>query len=96
MFFAFTVSTFPFFPSFFFLTKFGSRLGSEDFITKHDGVTHDNAPTGPTQDGTITCTAQIKREMVLGHTDSSQLGMHRNLEHPTAQKSPQIKKALPT
>jgi hypothetical protein len=55
--FTFNVPAFPFFASFFFFTKLGKRLGSEDFITKHDGVTQDNAPTGPTQDGTDTCSA---------------------------------------
>jgi hypothetical protein len=53
--FAFTVPpALAFLASFFFLTKLGSRLGSEDFITKH-GETQDNAPTGPTQEGTGTC-----------------------------------------
>jgi hypothetical protein len=55
--FTFNVPAFPFFASFFFFTKLGKRLGSEDFITKHDGVTQDNAPTGPIQDGTDTCSA---------------------------------------
>lgn len=63
--FVFPALTFRALASFFFLTKLGSKLGSDVFMTKHDGATHDIVAEGSAQ--ACTCQCRMRQTAKSSH-----------------------------